>query len=106
MSENHEDHDIPTVCTPPRSWVLDDGTTIRAGSRVWHTAGLSGIVNSLTCTCDAVVDLDDGTREILNSSDLTTTPPPTCQGSELCGWAAVQLDQETRNRARGAPNLD
>jgi hypothetical protein len=106
MSENHEGHDTPMVCTPPRSWVLDDGTTIGAGSRVWHTAGLSGIVSSLTCTCDAVVELDGGTREIFNSSDLTTTPPPAGQGSELCGWAAVQIDQETRARARGGPDLD
>ena len=30
-------HDEPLVCTPPRSWRPNDGTTIRHGSRVRHT---------------------------------------------------------------------
>lgn len=34
MTDPHEE--IP-LCAPPRSWVLDDGTTIRKGWRVQHT---------------------------------------------------------------------
>ena len=46
MSDSHPLGDIP-VCTPLRSWMLDDGTTIREGSRVRHTPpGERGTVES------------------------------------------------------------
>ena len=38
--------------------------------------------------------------------DDADEPPPTCQDSALCGWAAVELDREARARVRGGPDLD
>jgi hypothetical protein len=86
-------HQPPLVCTPPRSWILDDGTTIREGSRVRHTptgdrghpmpADAIGIVVEFAGPGWALVQWDRGGQALTHPSDLTTDstpPPPTCQG--------------------------
>jgi hypothetical protein len=55
MTDSHPLGDIP-MCSPPRSWVLNDGSTIREGSRVRYaptaerghamSAGATGTVES------------------------------------------------------------
>ena len=90
MSDTHPLDDMP-VCTPPRSWVLDDGTTIREGSRVRHTptgerdhpmpAGALGTVDSFAGPGWALVCWDRGGQALTHPSDLVAEPPPpTCRG--------------------------
>jgi hypothetical protein len=80
------------VCTPPRSWMLDDGTTIREGSRVRHTptgerdhpmpAGATGTVDGFAGPGWALVQWDRGGQALTHPSDLAIEPPPpTCAGS-------------------------
>ena len=75
------------VCTPPRSWLLDDGTRIRAGSRVRHTptgerehpmppAGATGTVDCIAGPGLAVVRWDDGGQAMTDTRDLAIIGPP------------------------------
>jgi hypothetical protein len=60
------------VCTTPRSWVLDDGTTIRAGSRVRHTpTGATGTIDSFAGPGWATVRWDRGGQAFLDSRELS-----------------------------------
>ena len=76
-------NDDVLVCTPPRSWMLDDGTTIREGSRVRHTpTGERGTVESFAGPGWALVRWDRGGEALTAPRDLVSEPPPpTCAGS-------------------------
>jgi hypothetical protein len=72
--------DIP-VCTPPRSRRLDDGTTIRAGSRVRHApTGALCTVDSFAGPGWALVRWDGGGQALTPPCELASEPPPTCCG--------------------------
>lgn len=75
-------HDEPLVCTPPRSWRLNDGTTIRHGSRVRHTptgerghpmpAGAIGTVAEFAGPGWALVQWDRGGQALTPATSRPT----------------------------------
>ena len=78
------DDNIP-LCTPKRSWLLNDGTTLVEGSRVRHKptgerghpmpAGATGTVDHFAGPGWAVVKWDDGGQAMTDTRDLDIEAP-------------------------------